>query len=76
MQHIYLLLIIIIGLIYLNLTNSNTEKFATSGGTLIQLMTNASGNGNYPYYYTKCGNYKKNNQIYDIKPYDNKKRSI
>jgi len=71
MQYNYILLIIIIGIYYLN--QLIREEFGSGGGALIQLMANASDNGNYPYYYyTKCGNYKK----YDIKPYDNKKRSI
>jgi hypothetical protein len=75
MEYIYILLIIIIGIYYLN--QSNREEFGSGGGALIQLMANASDNGNYPYLYTRCGNYKeKNNKKYDIKPYDNKKRSI
>ena len=76
MEYRYILLIIIIGIIYLN--NSNREDFGSGGGALIQLMANAIGNGNYPLYqYRKCGNYKeKNNKNFNIKPYDNKKRSI
>jgi len=79
MRHLYLLLVIIIAIFYLN---NYRENFGSGGGALIQLMANASGNGNYPLMNRRCGNYKLNNKInynddeYDITPYDNHKKSI